>query len=92
MEENTIADNLRKQQKKSRNYPKRMYRSEAEKIAIVLLRDCGGMSMITITRLLGHSDISKLNIMKVYSNCKDKYRCLQCQQTPELHTTKTEIE
>ena len=91
MEENTIADNLRKQQKKSRNYPKRMYRSEAEKIAIVLLRDCGGMSMITITRLLGHNDISKMNIAKVYESCKELYKCKQCSQEPELHQTKTEI-
>ena len=91
MEDNTIENNLAKQRRKARNYPKRVYRSEAERIAVICLRDCANLSFITITRLLGHSDIQKMNIMKCYESNKEKYRCKQCQQEPVLNETKTEI-
>jgi len=75
--------------KPKRKYPKRVYRSEAERIAIICLRDCANLSFITITRLLGHNDASKRNIMLVYENNKEKYQCKQNGSASVLHKTET---
>ena len=63
--------------KEKRPYPKRVYKDEAELTAIVCLRDCAGLSMIAITRLLGHSDSSKRNIEWVYNKNKLFFKCNQ---------------
>jgi len=64
--------------KQKRIYTKRVFKEQAEKMAIVLLRDCGGLSMINICRLLGHKDSSKRNIEFTYSHNQDKFQCKQC--------------
>ena len=75
--------------KPKKKYPPRVYRSEAEKIAIVCLRDCANLSFITITRLLGHSDSSKRNIIYVWENNKEKHICKKNEVGSVLHTTET---
>jgi hypothetical protein len=71
--------------KEKRPYPKRVYKDEAELTAIVCLRDCAGLSMIAITRLLGHNDSSRRNIEWVYNKNKLFF---QCNQVLELKKNK----
>lgn len=66
-------------EKAKRFYTKRVYREEAEIIAICRLKDCADLSFLNITRLLGLKDSSKRNIVYTYEANKDKYKCSQCE-------------
>lgn len=56
-----------------RFYPPRIYRDEAEKKAIVILRDCAGLSFGAITRIINKKD--KRNTIYTYNQNKDRYSC-----------------
>ena len=66
-------------EKAKRFYPKRVYKEEAEIRAIVCLRDCGGLSFLSILRLLKYKENSKRNVEYSYKANKDKYKCSQCE-------------
>ena len=61
------------QPKVKRFYPKRIYRDEAEKKAICIMRDCGGLSFDAITRITGKKD--KRNVIYTYEQNKDRFTC-----------------
>ena len=77
---------MEEENKEKRFYPKRVYKDEAELTAIVCLRDCAGLSMIAITRLLGHSDSSKRNIEWVYNKNKLFFKCNQIRNLSDRKT------
>jgi hypothetical protein len=61
--------------KQKRPYSKRVYRDEAEIKAICVLRDCGKMSWLAITRFLGLKESSKRNCEYIYKQNHEKYSC-----------------
>lgn len=65
------------EQKPKRKYPKKMKLEEAYYHAIVILKDCAGLSFISITRLIGLKDSSKRNVEYYYKRYKDQVKC-QC--------------
>lgn len=76
-------------EKKRKPYPTRIYKEDADKLAIILLRDCGNMSFKAITLLLGYKESSKRNVEWVYNHNKDKKDKennlkYKCQQTANL--------
>ena len=78
-------------QPKRKPYPKRIYKEDADKLAIITLRDCGGMSFKAIARLLGYKESSKRNLEWIYEQNKEKkdeynnlkYKCQQINKLKE---------
>jgi hypothetical protein len=74
---------MKEKEKEKRYYTKRVYRDEAQIIAIIRLKDCADLSFLNITRLLGLKDSSKRNVEYTYNANKDKYKCQQINKLKE---------